>query len=125
MHVGHLLPIMKDCLQKKSLQKNFVLNKAQFVAMWFMCDIKKKITDMIITHDSKLQMTSPHVIQKLMLVIQCNNVITRINNIKEARNNEFSSINTAIEALQNGLIQCYAITRRVHPLNLKDPINRV
>ncbi|CAG8793557.1 37563_t:CDS:2, partial [Gigaspora margarita] len=45
-----------------------------------------------------------------------NDMATRINNIKKACYNNFASVNASIEALQNGLIQHYAITRRNQPI---------
>ncbi|KAF0424756.1 hypothetical protein F8M41_006447 [Gigaspora margarita] len=45
-----------------------------------------------------------------------NDMATRINNIEEAYYNNFASVNASIEALQNGLIQHYAITRRNQPI---------
>ena len=41
---------------------------------------------------------------------------TRINSIEEACRNDFASVNASIEALQNGLIQYYAIARRNQPV---------
>ena len=42
-------------------------------------------------------------------------VTERLNGIEEACRNDFVSVNTSIEALQNGLIQCYTINRRIQP----------
>ncbi|CAG8675268.1 5789_t:CDS:2, partial [Racocetra fulgida] len=41
----------------------------------------------------------------------------RINNIEEACYNNFALVNASIEALQNGLIQHYVITRRNQPID--------
>src|SRR5436305_7965018 len=56
--------------------------------------------------------------QKILLMV--NNVTTRLDNIEEACCNdfgnvssEFTSIKTSIEALQNEMIQCYAIAQRL------------
>ncbi|RGB21802.1 hypothetical protein C1646_777227 [Rhizophagus diaphanus] len=43
-----------------------------------------------------------------------NNMITRLDNIEKACRNNFVSVNASIEALQNGLIQCYTINRRTN-----------
>ena len=45
-----------------------------------------------------------------------NNVITRLDNIEKACRNDFASVNASIEALQNGLIQCYTNNRRIQPV---------
>ena len=45
-----------------------------------------------------------------------NNVTTRLDNIEEACRNDFASVNASIGALQNGLIQYYAIARRNQPV---------
>src|SRR6266498_775381 len=57
-------------------------------------------------------------VQKILSMI--NNVTTRLDNIKEARHNdfgnissEFTSIKTSIEALRNEMIQRYAIAQRL------------
>ena len=52
--------------------------------------------------------------QKILSMID--NVATRLNTIEEACRNDFASVNISIEALQNGLIQCCAITRRIQPV---------
>ncbi|RIA93593.1 hypothetical protein C1645_874031 [Glomus cerebriforme] len=58
-------------------------------------------------------------VQKILLMVD--NVTTRLNNIKEACHNdfgnissEFTSIKIFIEALQNEMIQRYAIAQRLH-----------
>ncbi|PKC59601.1 hypothetical protein RhiirA1_492629 [Rhizophagus irregularis] len=53
-------------------------------------------------------------VQKILSMI--NNVTTRLDNIEEACRNDFASVNTSIDALQNGLIQYYAIARRNQPV---------
>ncbi|EXX64857.1 uncharacterized protein OCT59_000893 [Rhizophagus irregularis] len=53
-------------------------------------------------------------VQKILSMI--NNVTTRLNNIEEACCNDFASVNASIDALQNGLIQYYAIARRNQPV---------
>ncbi|GES92516.1 hypothetical protein GLOIN_2v1488634 [Rhizophagus clarus] len=40
----------------------------------------------------------------------------RKDGIEEACHNDFASVNTSIDALQNGLIQCYTINRRIQPV---------
>ncbi|RIA83163.1 hypothetical protein C1645_834236 [Glomus cerebriforme] len=52
-------------------------------------------------------------VQKILSMV--NNMITRLDNIEEACRNDFSSVNASIEALQNGLFQCYRINRRIEP----------
>ncbi|CAG8724397.1 10621_t:CDS:2, partial [Gigaspora margarita] len=51
-----------------------------------------------------------------------NDMTTRINNIEEACYNNFASVNASIEALQNGLIQHYAIIRRNQPIEADQQI---
>ena len=40
---------------------------------------------------------------------------TKLNVFEEACRNDFASVNASIEALQNELIQCYTINRRIQP----------
>ena len=55
------------------------------------------------------------------------NITTKVNNIEEACRNEFgrmkSEFNTSIEALQNEIVQCYAIAQRIQPVD--ESINKV
>ncbi|RIA84659.1 hypothetical protein C1645_831913 [Glomus cerebriforme] len=52
--------------------------------------------------------------QKILSMV--NNMITRLDNVEEACRNDFASVNASIEALQNGLIQCYTLNRRIQPV---------
>ncbi len=49
--------------------------------------------------------------QKILLIV--NNMITRLDNIKESCHNDFVSVNASIKAFQNGLIQYYTINRKI------------